>query len=344
MALSQQTLTGCFARLGIAFGVLDLGPRLTLVVTTAGGRVLGPFEDGIDALGWSPDATAFEAALLTGQWNIGGERVWLAPERMFNFSDPARMLDTYHVDPALDPGNWNLTLTPVGALLETSLTMRRSDGGTPVSVTLSRHVRPLRPAERGNLPDGLIMAGYRQAIEVAHPTLNDGSAIVPWLIRQVVLGGDAVLSASGLESGQCVFGTPPTAAITPQSAAWRVPFGPQGFFKTSYSRQAIAFGGFSYIITDKGRATAVVLRTNLAAPGRYPETLPNAPRSPDQAAALFRDNGQFGTYGELELYGHVSGEARGALMCDALILTGAATADLAAMADQATEISSMPIS
>jgi len=96
MALSRNLLTDCLARRGFAFRILDLATGLTLVVTTAGGRVFGPFVGDTDALGWSPGADTFEAALL---------------------ADPARMLDTYHVDPALDPGTWSLTSGPAGVAL-----------------------------------------------------------------------------------------------------------------------------------------------------------------------------------------------------------------------------------
>lgn len=82
----------------------------------------------------------------------------------------------------------------------------------------------------------------------------------------------------------------------------------------------------------------------LAAPDRYPETLPHDPASPGQAAALFHDDGRFGGYGALELCGHIVGPAHGTLVCDTLILTGAESAVHATIDGQATEISSMPIS
>ena len=86
------------------------------------------------------------------------------------------------------------------------------------------------------------------------------------------------------------------------------------------------------------------MRPHLAAPDCYPETLPHDITSQGQAAASFRDDGRFGRYGELELYGHTDGRARGTLVCDTLIAMGAEPAVRSAIAGQATEISSIPIS
>lgn len=325
------------------FRVLDIGTGCTLVVTTAGGRVFGPFLNGTDALGWSLEQTEIEAALLARQWNIGGERVWLAPERVFNFADPARMLDTYLVATELDPGAWELTTEADGVVLEAVPTMPRTDGVEPIRLTLVRRIRPLRLSEYPALRESLIVGGYRQILDVAHPQLAQGLAVVPWLIRQVALGGEAILSASGFGLGQCVFGKPPAAAVNPKMNAWHVPFGPQGFFKTSYPRHAITSGGLIYMIFDGGQATALIMRPVLSESDFYPETLPHDPASTGQAAALFRDDGRFGKYGELELYGHIAGPAHGTLVCDTL-LTGAEAAVRATFDSQATEISSMPIS
>ncbi|MFN8992376.1 MAG: hypothetical protein ACK5X3_01710, partial [Pseudomonadota bacterium] len=297
-----------------------------------------------DALGWCPGADTFEAALLAGHWNIGGERIWLAPERAFNFSDPARMLDTYHVDPALDPGTWSLTSGPAGVALEASSTISRTDGGGPISVKLSRRITLLQAYAGRELPEDLILAGYRQSIEVTYSQFQDGFAIVPWLVRQVALGGDAMLSASGSGRGERVFGKPPPDAITPRKGRWLVRLGPQGFFKTSYSRHVIGAGGLGYMITAKGQATALVLRPVLVAPDQYPETLPHDTGSPGQAAARLCDDGPFGRYGELDLYGHKASKTHGKLGCDTLFLSGTVKAVSAALASQATEMSSMPIS
>ncbi len=179
MSLSRNLLTNCLLRRGFAFRILEIGTDLTLVVTAAGGRVFGPFCGDSDALGWSLEGDKLEAALLSGHWNIGGERIWLAPERAFNFSDPARMLDTYHVDPAIDPGNWSLITGSTGIALEASSTIPRMDGGGPTPVKLTRRITPLHTSSGCKLPEGLTLAAYRQSIDVTFPPFQGEFAIVP---------------------------------------------------------------------------------------------------------------------------------------------------------------------
>lgn len=326
--LTRTGLTGCIDRLGHAASILDLGDGLTLIATAAGGRLFGPFLGEEDLQGWAPDLHAFEAALAARQWNIGGERVWLAPERAFNFADPAAMLESYRVDPALDPGTWQLMPSGGGLTLQSEMLLPRSDGGPPVAVALTRQIRPLAPATPPCA--GLWRGSYRQTVTVTCGPRPDGLAVVPWLIRQVALGGMARLSARGGHSGHAVFGQAPAAALAPVDGFWQVPFGPTGFFKASYARGAVGQDGLSYSVAGPQGATMLTWRPHLADAAHYTETLPQDPAGPGQAAALFCDDGTFGAYGELELYGHRSGPDTGAMAVDVHILHGGADAVAAA--------------
>ena len=100
-----------------------------------------------------------------------------------------------------------------------------------------------------------------------------------------------MLSASGSGHGECVFGKPPPDAIIPEESRWLVPFGPLGFLKTSCSRSVIGSGGLGYMLTNKGQATALVLRPVLVAPDLYPETLPSDTASPGQPQPCFATMG-----------------------------------------------------
>ncbi|MCF1711143.1 hypothetical protein L0V05_20250 [Tabrizicola sp. J26] len=340
MPLARTELIGCLEDHGFHVVLLDLGQGLTLVATTAGGRIFGPYLDDLDILGWTPALTEFDAALGSGQWNIGGERIWLAPERMFNFTDPQAMLETYRVDPALDPGTWQLQAEADGMVLSARMIVNRTDGGADMDLMISRRVVPL--AVSGASGIGPIRGGYRQSITVEGDP--EGPPVVPWLIRQVPLGGQARLSAKGSGAGQCVFGDPPPEALSPMDGQWCVPFGPRGFFKTTYARQSLGHGGLSYAMAGSSMASVLEFRPSLAAPRDYPETLPRDPGGPGQAAALFRDDGRFGTYGELEMYGHRSGPAEGRLAVDAQVLHGETAAVCGMGTVQASDISSIPIS
>lgn len=342
MPLTRTGLTCCLDRIGHAVAVLDLGDGLSLIATAAGGRLFGPYLAEEDLLGWMPDLHEFEAALAARHWNIGGDRVWLAPERAFNFADPAAMLESYRVDPVLDPGCWRMTEDGRGLTLQSAMVLPRSDGGLPVSVTLTRRIWPLAQAAPPRA--GLWRGSYRQTVTATCGPKPDGLAVVPWLIRQVDLGGTARLSASRGHIGNAVFGQAPRAALIPVDGFWQVPIGPTGFFKTSYARADVGQDGLSYSVVGSQATTLLTLRPHLADAAHYTETLPQDPAGPGQAAALFCDDGTFGAYGELELYGHRSGPDTGAMIVDVHILHGEADAVAAAQSVQATEISSIPIS
>lgn len=324
MALSRTALIRCLERHGFAALSLDIGPEVNLVATSAGGRLFGPYLGEDDLTGWTPSPDAFERTLACRDWNLGGERIWLAPERVFNFADPTAMLDTYRVDPALDPGRWSLARDRDGLLLTGSMVVPRSDGGAPVGLTVRRRIKPMRAS--GLAAPGCLACGYGQTITTGGASAPGDPPVVPWLIRQVPLGGVARLSGSGEGRGRKVFGEAPAEAIIAGGVDWRVGFGAQGFFKTSYDRAALGAGGLSYAVPRNGMLSRLTLLPALVDPAFYPETLPDDPAGPGQGAALFRDEGRFGAYGEVELYGHRAGPGRGRLTVETHLLHGPAEA------------------
>ncbi len=309
---------------GLAVEEVPLGPNAHLIVTRCGGRVFGPFVDGADALGWCPAPDAFAAALAAGDWNIGGERVWLAPEASFNFTDAARIVETYRVDPALDPGAWHLERAGAAIRFGLQAEIALADGSGRIAVEIVRTLAP-RPAHV--LIGGVREFGYRQRIVVeqrAGPPLP----LVPWLIRQVAPVGTAFLDARNGARGEPVFGAPPAAAIAPQDGWWRVPFHGPGFMKTCYRRASLRNGAIG-LMAEATVNTALLCRPVLADAERYPETHPRAPGSAGQCAALFYDDGRFGAYGEIELYGHRDPSGPGVLEVAVLCLVGPAEALMA---------------
>ncbi len=320
-ALRAAEIERLLADRGLATARQPLAPEAHLVVSARGGRVFGPFVAGADPIGWCPAPQALAAALATGDWNIGGERVWLAPEAAFNFTDPQRIVDTYRVDPALDPGTWRLQRD--GATLHLTL---RADialvGGGRVGVEIRRSLTP-RPARA--LAGGVREFGYGQRIAVRQLS-GPPLPLVPWLIRQVSPVGTAFLDARSGARGEAVFGAPPEAAIAAADGWWRVPFRGPGFMKTVYRRAALRDGRIG-LMAEGPTDAALLYRPVLADEERYPECLPGASRSAGQCAALFYDDGRFGAYGEIELYGHRDDSAGlGVLDVDVSRLAGPADA------------------
>ncbi|MCX5494467.1 hypothetical protein OSH11_07130 [Kaistia dalseonensis] len=300
---------------------LELGQGASLVVSASGGRVFGPFMDGNDPLGWCPDRPEFARMLREHQWNIGGERVWLAPEGLFNFTDPNHVIETYRVDPSLDPGSWRLERRGAGCLLSLDADVALASGTGSIGVRISRTIEPFAT----NAAVGArAVAGYRQRVEVRQ-TGGETLPLVPWIIRQVAPGGMAFASASDGGTTTAIFGDPPRSALKARDGHWQVDMSGPGFYKVACHRDAIGRGDMGYLKAfGANTAFAVLCQPVLAVASAYPETLPLDRAATGQAAALFYDSGRFGAYGELELYGHRTPAGRGVLETDCLLLRGAA--------------------
>jgi len=78
-----------------------------VVFTEYGARVLGLFPDkkATNVL-WNPQA--LDDNMKSGSWLIGGERLWISPERNYYYENP-RDFEGHHVPPAMDPGEYAMS-------------------------------------------------------------------------------------------------------------------------------------------------------------------------------------------------------------------------------------------
>lgn len=290
---------------------LGLGQGFYLLATDLGGRVYGPFQRGRDAFGWVPDD------LATCGWNLGGTRLWIAPERHFHYTDTARMLDTYRVDPALEPARWHVAADKESLTLTARLDLPLSDRPGRAGVFARRQITPLSASD---LPDGAA-AGYRQVVRVEQtdgPTLP----LVPWLLTQLAPGATACLQARPGARAATVFGTPPQAAVQSQGSLWRIPFRGQGLYKIACHAGDIGQGQVTCLrgAAADGMVRALLFRPVLASPQSYPESLPQDPAATGQAVSIFYDSGTFGRYAEVEFYGHRTEAGAGVLVLETAVL------------------------
>jgi hypothetical protein len=125
MAQTQLTFARCAQALeqaGLGYGVLTLANGVRLVISERGGRIFGPFVDE-QTLGlfWvNPvlgDEAAFSRFLAAGEWNLGGERIWIAPEIQYLVADRRDFWGTISVPVQMDPGSWTLQGGAAGGAL-----------------------------------------------------------------------------------------------------------------------------------------------------------------------------------------------------------------------------------
>lgn len=296
--IKLSNLFETFEQFGYHNEILNVGDGIDLLITNCGGRVYGPFIDGYSMFDWIPSKFEMEQSLRSGHWNIGGERVWLAPEYLFNFEDCDRIIETYFVDASYDPGCWNISKRKDTLVLYMSARIPMTCGRGFVNIEIERSIEAFRM--EGEL------ACWRQSVKVCESS-RSGLPFIPWLVRQICPGGSAFFSSNMSLPGHPVFGEPVMDSIWPQDGCWNIRLSGDDFYKVSYGRSSVGSGACGYQISNgKGIIYQPILNDESA----YPECVyVDGEKQKSQCAAVFYDSGRFGAYGEIELYGHRQGSS-----------------------------------
>ena len=191
----------------LAYGVLPLQNGAQIVIMPHGGRVFGPFLAGTgESALWLTsaftDAEAFRDFLAGSNSNIGGERVWIAPEVQYNVRDRARYNESYVIPPQVDPGHYTLDQPrPDRWRLAQEMALQAynvaSGGKTLHLESVIRAVDdPLRYVrDYPRLLDGVTFAGYERRVTLSERT-HDAIMSEVWNLIQLHPGGEILLPAS----------------------------------------------------------------------------------------------------------------------------------------------------
>jgi hypothetical protein len=154
------------------------GGRLDLVP----GRVLQVSLHGQDAFWTAPDVTG---------WNVGGDRLWLGPERDWFWAgdDPAD-LGKHVVPPEIDPGEWRTVRSEMGhASYAAAPLLRHRRTGEETQVHIGRDVR-LDYADSTR-----VVYSVHTRVEIAAGP--PGQEVSAWSVLQVPAGGVLAIGLSG---------------------------------------------------------------------------------------------------------------------------------------------------
>ena len=187
--------------------MLALADDVHILITQRGGRVFGPFlKPDSESLYWVNPAfaaaDAFKAYLASGEWNLGGERIWIAPEVQYLVRDRTDFWNSLHFPPAMDPGAFTLEQTAADTWrLHQDLALQAynlADGLKTLHLENVIHPvqNPLRNADRfAELMDGITYAGYEQVLTLREDKA-DGILSEVWNLIQLNPGGVLILPAS----------------------------------------------------------------------------------------------------------------------------------------------------
>jgi hypothetical protein len=317
------TYSDVVARLGeqrLRFVEMSAGPNLRLVVTKLGGRIFAFPQDGEAGLFWINPAFAdpeqFAAFASRGEWNIGGDRVWIGPEIQFITQAwaPRPGEAPFAIPRQMDPGDFTLNSlsaeereTPLCRLEQkVDLKAYTAAEGT-AQVQLERVIQSIGdPLADLGFASGVFLGGYEQRIRIS--ALEPGTAPAEWW------------SVTNLHPpGEVYFAATPDVRVTDfiQPAPPEMRLGGPGYvggritgdygYKLGFSMPHL-LGRYAYLRKHADGTAHLFVRLFTSSPeGRYLEQPAHAPGYTGAAAFIYNDGGGFGGFGEFECMGAAVG-------------------------------------
>jgi hypothetical protein len=270
---------------------------------------------------------AFRALLAADGWNLGGERVWIAPEIQYSVHDRRDFWGTLRLPPQMDPGQHLLDEPAPGVYrLRQELTLDAHNLASGCKdLRLERLIRraedPLRHLSAyADLVNGVVFAGYEQTMVLSESQRN-GIVSASWNLLQVRPGGRILIPATP-EVEVTSYMEPVDDSIQTVDAHClslhvtgdrRYKLG----IKAAHLLGRIAY----YRPLGDGRGSLLVRNFFCNPSSFYPEEPAGQPGRRGDAVHIYNDDGALGGFGELECQGQaIGGETGRSTSTDQVIL------------------------
>ena len=143
-----------------------------VVISEKGARILGIFLNDLPNLLWVNPR--IEEVLERGEWNVGGHRIWISPERNFFYKDPENF-DGWFCPEELDPGSYKIVEDEEDkVILDGEISVYDNVLKTSLEASVRREIR-------------LVEAGRKELkLRIREGIVGKYSARVhPWVLTQV---------------------------------------------------------------------------------------------------------------------------------------------------------------
>lgn len=305
---------------GMEYREVDLNGSGRLLVPLKGAHLLGPFDNTGNAVFWHPEE--FASRVLTGEWNIGGERLWFAPEVQFHVRDRHDFWGTYEIPPSVDPALHEVFESSASGIVlarEAKIPCYNNHSGT-VSVTIRRKIEavssPLHSSQRlCCMSEELQYFGYSHEVELRRSDISD-APIEPWTIIQLPPGGKIIVPATQDLEYEDFYEAIDPGYLFHDGHHLVLRIDGKRRYKVGL-RSPMHFGRIGYLREVNGDAVAVVRCFNNDPSAPYVEEPSAAPGTRGLSISIYNDGGVFGGFGEMECNGRtVMGSSRSSTAID----------------------------
>ncbi len=299
----------------IPYGTIRVGARHEAILLGRGGHLLGPFDqrDGSSAFWLNPawgDGGAFAEFLAGGNWNVGGLRMWIAPEIRFGVKDRKRYWETLTVQASMEPDAAEVDRNDRGDLsLNYQAKLKYYNPDAPAkSLRLERRVRAV-PNPLASLTDGstddLEYFGFAHDCRIAQDT-RDGNPAEVWNLVQVWGGGRALIPLLGDLAYADYYEPLPASHLALGDRFAVLKLDGTRRFKIGVAAHC-HIGRIGHIREVGGETELVVCSYHNDPSARYAEQPAGEPDRRGLSMHFYNDGGMFGGFGELEANGRTIG-------------------------------------
>jgi len=307
---------------GLPYAALTLQNDVSIIISQRGGRIFGPFlSQESESIFWINSVFAqldsFKEFLNSGDWNLGGDRIWIAPEIQYGVRDRTDYWGTISWPEQVDPGRYVLDQPkPDQWRLSQKMTLEAYNlASGQKELHLERLIQrvedPLRNlSDYRDLMDGVLFAGYEQVVSLSESKLDDIMSEA-WSLIQLNPGGVLLIPASPRVEFTNYYEPIDESLQIIHSNHVRLKITGDRQYKVGY-KAAHVFGRLAYFNHfDDGRAYLIV-RTFFNNPSvPYIEEPPHLPGCRGHSVHVYNDGGDFGGFGELECNAQTIGGVTG---------------------------------
>lgn len=288
----------------LSYKVVKLSNHAKILVSEYGGRILGPFLNNQSSFCWiNPcfkEEESFQNFLKLKEWNLGGERIWLAPEMQYNVPDENDFWGSYRVPENLDPGNYKLTQNLYGHPM-LSQEMMLKVYNQPIkekALYIERIIRPINnPIDKANSSD-VLFCGYAHEI-ILQEKINDGIVSEAWDLLQVNTAGTMYIPTTNCAEYTEYYEPfePGYQEIHPTYVKLKIDAKKR--YKVGY-KAAFTTGRSGYLSENGGSNYLMIRNYFNDITGEYVKSPVNMPRKAGNALHVYNDDGNIGQFAEHE--------------------------------------------